>query len=260
MIIWSQKLEESIVAEPFREVPARSGIGRAIHSKRAITFEEIENLLGGCACVRNVSGDDVSAVCAAQGVDLERKYLSERKHLYRRYLAHCLEDKALSREESADLMHLRMLLRLSEQDVAAVNDEVAREVYGRAVDDVLADLEIDAGEEAFLRRLRDALRVSDETAANLLSRGRLRARDKVLKQASSPDRDFAISRVSAGDFTGRSDSSFEAAVADAIRNARLAMPRLHWFEIDQIQGYIGDGKPKGWHVTVRCGMSPGANN
>ena len=248
------------MAEPFRAVPARSGIGRALHSRRAITFEQIENLLAQCACVRDVSPDDLVSVCGAQGVALEHKYVSERKHLYRRYLAYCLEDKALSREESADLLHLRTLLHLDDDDVLAVNDEVAREVYGKAIDEVLADLEIDTEEEAFLRRLRDELHVSEVVAESLVTRGQRRAREKALKRASSPDPDFAISRLPAGDFTGRSDSTFEAAVVDAIKTAQTAMPRLHWFEVSQIRGYIGEGKPRGWHVTVRCGMPPGANN
>jgi len=243
------------MAEPFRAVPASSGIGRALRSKRAVAFEEIENLLAERASVRDVTPDDVARVSEAHGVDLATKYLSERKHLYRTYLAYCLEDKVLTRDESTDLLHLRMLLRLNEKDVAAVNDEIAKEVYGQAIEQVLADLEITAEEEAFLRRLRDELHVPDKVAADLLAQGQLRARDQALKQALAPDREFSIHRLSAGEFTGRSDESFEAAVSDAIKKAQRALPRLAWFEISHIRGYIGEGKPKSWHVTVRCGMA-----
>jgi flavin-binding protein dodecin len=247
------------VAEPFRPAGAKSGIRRALRSKRAGTFEAIENLLALSPRVRDVSRDAVAAVCAAHGVDLERSFLSERKHLYRRYLAYCLEDKVLSEDENLDLLYLRLLLELDEDDVKAVHDEVAQEVYGKALQEVLADLKIDAEEEAFLRRLRDELHVSDEAAADLLERGQYQARDTAVMRASSPDADFSVNRLSLGEFTGRSEASFEHAVADALEKARIAIPRLDWFEVMQIAGYVGEGKPSGWHVTVRCGRSPGAN-
>lgn len=247
------------MAGPFRAVPARRGLGSALRSKRASTFEAIENLLARCQSVRDVSRSEIASLCQAQDVDLARRFASERKHLYRRYLAFCLEDKALTADENADLDHLRMLLELRDTDVATVHDEVAFEVYGKAIDEVLADLKIDADEEAFLRRLQGELAVSDRAAAELLARGEYRARDVALSRASAPDDEFSMNRISAGRFTGRSDETFEAAVADAISKAQLVIPRLHWFEVTQVAGYVGDGAPKSWHVIVSCGLPPGAN-
>lgn len=244
------------MAGPFRSASPKSGFGRALRSKRATTFEAIENLLAVSGSVREVSVGSVVTVCDAQGVDLQRRFVSDRKHLYRRYLAHCLEDKILSEEENADLEHLRTLLYLEEKDVGAVHDEVAREVYGKAIQEVLADLEINAEEEAFLRRLRGELHLSDKLAADLLERGQYDAHDLALSQASSLDDDFAVYRAPSGEFTGRSDGTFEDAVSDALTKAQIAIPDLHWFEVVHIAGYVGEGKPKGWHVTVRCGLSP----
>ncbi len=247
------------MAGPFRPAPARSGLGRAIRSKRAVTFEEIEDLFATSGSVREVSHTAVADLCKAHEIDLAHKFASDRKHLYRRYLAYCLEDKALSDEEYAELKHLRTLLYLRESDVAPVHDEVAREVYGKAIQEVLADLEIYAEEEAFLRRLQDELHVSEKDATDLRNRGQIRARDLALSRASAPDDDFSAHRVASGEFTGRSEDSFEAAVADALQKALIAIPRLHWFEVVQMAGYVGDGKPKGWHVTVRCGIQPTAD-
>ena len=247
---------EPTVAEPFRPAPARSGLGSALRSKRTITFEAIENLLAKCTSVQEVSPASVDAVCSAHGIDLERRFATDRKDIYRRYLAYCLEDKVLSEAENADLLHLRSLLHLDENDVTPVHDEVAEEVYGKAVREVLADLKIEPDEEAFLRRLRGELHVSDEVAAKLLERGRFDAQDIALSQASSPDPIFAMYRAPSGEFTGRSDETFEAAVADALDKARIAIPGLYWFEIVQTAGYVGEHGPKGWHVTVRCGISP----
>lgn len=244
------------MAGPFRPASPKTGFGRALRSKRTTTFEAIENLLAVPGSVREVSVASVVTVCDANGVDLQRRFASDRKHLYRRYLAYCLEDKILSEEENADLEHLRTLLHLEEKDVGAVHDEVAREVYGKAIQEVLADLEINAEEEAFLRRLRGELHLSDKLAADLLERGQYDAHDLALSQASSLDDDFAVYRAPSGEFTGRSDGTFEDAVSDALTKAQIAIPDLHWFEVVHIAGYVGEGKPKGWHVTVRCGLSP----
>lgn len=244
------------MAEPFRLAAPKSSFGRALRPKRAATFEAIEDLLAACACVREVSVQAIATVCSGQGVDLERKFASDRKHLYRRYLAYCLEDKVLSEDENADLEHLRALLHLGADEVAVVHDEVAREVYGKAVREVLADLEIDAEEEAFLRRLRGELQLSEKAAADLLARGQYDAHDLALSRATSLDDDFSVYRAPAGEFTGRADGTLDEAISDALAKAQIAIPRLHWFEVTRIAGYVGDGKPKGWHVSVRCGIAP----
>lgn len=243
------------MADPFRPAPAKGGFGRALRSKRAAVMEAIEDLLATCDRVLDVSLDSVGGLCDAEGVDLPRKFASDRKHLYRRYLAHCLEDKVLSEDENADLEHLRSLLHLSGEDVGAVHDEVAREVYGKAVQEVLADLEIDAEEEAFLRRLRGELKLSEKVAAELLARGKYEAHEFAVGRATSLDDDFSVYRAPAGQFTGRSDTSLEEAIADALAKAQIAIPSLHWFEVTQIAGYVGDKGPKGWHVLVRCGIA-----
>ena len=244
------------MAGPFRHAPARRGFGGTLRSKRTATFEAIENLLADSASLREISAADIDTACAAHAVDIARRFGSDRRDLYRRYLAYCLEDKALSESENADLLHLKALLHLDDADIAPVHDEVSQEVYGKAVREVLADLSIDADEEAFLRRLRGELHVPDAVAAHLLERGRFDAQDLALSQASSPDPVFASYRAPSGEFTGRSDQTFEAAVADALDKALIAIPGLHWFEVVQIAGYVGKGKPKGWHVTVRCGIAP----
>lgn len=242
------------MAEPFRAAAPRTGLGRSLRSKRTSTLEAIEDLLARCERLRHVSVQAIDAVCDTQGIELPRRFEGDRKHLYRRYLAHCLEDRLLTEDENADLEHLRELLHLRAEDVAALHDEVAREVYGRAVEEVLADLEISPEEDAFLRRLRGELKLSEAVAADLLERGRWSARSNALREASTPDKDFTQHRPVAGEFTGRSEVSFEDAVNDALSKATVAIPVLHWFEVTNISGYVGQGKSRKWHVTVRGGV------
>jgi len=245
------------VAEPFRPAPVKGGLGRSLRSKRSTVFESIEALLADAGRVRDVSVQAVDAVCEQQGIDLARRFESDRKHLYRRYLAHCLEDKELTEDENAELEHLRNLLHLRMNDVASVHDEIAQEVYGKAVEEVLDDLKISPEEDVFLRRLSGELHLTEDVAADLLERGKRGIRDVALREASTLDPEFTIQRAPAGEFIGRSDHSFEDAVTDALTRAQIAVPRLHWFEVSNISGYVGDGKPKGWHVTVRGGIKTG---
>jgi flavin-binding protein dodecin len=245
------------VADPFRRSSSPAGgFGRALRSRRVTAFEVIEDLLARAENVRGVGADAIRDVCETLGVDLRRKYLSNRKQLYRRYLANCLEDRELSQRENADLEHLRSLLHLAMEDVASVHDEVAREVYGKAIQDVLADLKLDSEEEAFLRRLRGELQLPEKVAGQLFAEGERNARDDVLRKASSRDRLFLKEHTPAGEFTGRSTTTIEDAVAEALAKATVAIPSLHWFELKHIAGYVEGGQAKGWHVILRAGVSP----
>ena len=74
--------------------------------------------------------------------------------------------------------------------------------------------------------------------------------------ATASDAFFLTHRPPAGDFTGRSTTTLEDAVTDALTKASVIVPDLHWFELTQIAGYVAEGRPKSWHVTVRAGLEP----
>ena len=44
------------------------------------------------------------------------------------------------------------------------------------------------------------------------------------------------------------------ALLRTLAKAALAIPRLHWFEVLEIAGYVTDGKAGSWHVTLRAGI------
>ena len=115
------------MAEPFRPAPSKGGLGRSLRSKRTSTFESIEDLLATCERLRDVTPQAVDDVAESNGVELENRFPSDRLHLYRRYLAFCLEDRVLSEEENADLEHLCGLLHLETGDIA-VPAQAARRV------------------------------------------------------------------------------------------------------------------------------------
>ena len=243
------------MAKPFQRTSRETGrLGRAFGTKRAAALGAVEELLAQAACVRDVTPDEVQGACASSGVDLGRRFKTDRKILYRRYLDHCFEDKVLSPEESADLAHLRSILHLPDEDVADIHDSVAREVYGKAIEEVLADMQLDEQEETFLRKLRIELRLPEREAERLYAEGVWDARNRALHEASSRDDDFVVQGAAAGEFTGRSTTTIEDAVADALAKASRVIPELHWFELIQTAGYVENGRRTGWHVCIRAGI------
>ena len=163
------------MAEPFQRDEAGAGPPR----DDASLARALEDALARPARIRDVAPAVVGRLARAAGVDLRRELQGERHRLYRLFLEHCLRDGHVSREESDDLAHLRGLLHLGEADARAIHDAVAVAVYGRAVDEVLADHRLDPDEEQFLARLRDELALTKEEADVLLREGEDRARRRL---------------------------------------------------------------------------------
>lgn len=247
------------MARPFEAdgAPAPSG-GRLGRSRKAGALAEIEALLAQADAVRSVTSEAVVSVCAGYGLDSPRRIPRDRARLYRRYLEHCFEDGELSDDEAADLEHLRDLLHLEPREIARVQEAVAKDVYGAAVSDVLDDLRLDPEEESFLRRLRADLALPDREADRIFETRKFEARDKAITRATSRDTQLVERREAAGEFVGRSETGFEAALADAMAKAAVVVPGLHWFEVVEIAGYVEEGLTKSWHVTVRAGIKQGS--
>jgi len=116
------------MAQPFelRDAPKDGPLARLFGGRGSGGIvAEIESLLAHAPRVREVSPESVAEVAARHGVDLGVRLRTARRNLYRRFLEHCLTDGALSTDESADLVHLRALLRLENDDVERVHDDVA---------------------------------------------------------------------------------------------------------------------------------------
>jgi hypothetical protein len=129
---------------------------------------EINNLLAHAASVRDVEQDEIKRICDEHRTSLGGPLAGRFERLYRDYLAYCLEDRHLTREELAGLAHLQKLLSIPAQSAAAIHEHVARQVYSRSVADVLDDGVIDAEERNFLGRLQQELAISGRAAHRIL--------------------------------------------------------------------------------------------
>lgn len=164
---------------PFIE-QARRG-GRRLLRRRTPddAVVEINNLFARAHTVRAITDMQITEVVHRYGIASAVQLPRDREHLYRDYLLYCLSDHHLTDEEVADLGHLKNLLRLDDQTVDLVHRRVAREVYSRSVDQVLADATVDADERQFLLRLRVHLSIPDAVAENIeeMKRRQQEARD-----------------------------------------------------------------------------------
>lgn len=242
------------MAHPYLRADSNAKSTGLFQRKASITLEGIEDLLAQAENICDVTPLMIGNLCEQRNIDLSNRLARGRRALYRRYLTHCFEDKRLSKKEQTDLAHLRTLLHLKQNDLSHIHDDVAIEVYGEAVHEVLDDFKLDDDEAEFLNSLQKDLGLSELQADRILREESSMAQSRALSEAGTRDQQFVLHRTPAGEFTGRSDETLEAAIKDGLTKAALAIPGLHWFEVGDISGYIEKGRPKSWHVTLRAGL------
>lgn len=163
--------------EPLRPTLLQRLLGRKPAANALVTL--IDRLCE-VATPRAVSAAEVDAIGKDHGVDLRRLFHEDLEGLYREYLVYCLTDRRLSTDELADLEHLRVMFGLDQAAVETVQKNVARQLYLRSVDEVLADGTVDPDEREFLLRLRQDLSIPESIAENILDvkRRQMEAREK----------------------------------------------------------------------------------
>jgi flavin-binding protein dodecin len=245
------------MAEPFERRSGDGALSRVLGRRgKASAVREVEDLLARAGCVRDVASEEVESIAEAHGCDLEKRFGTQRRNLYKRFLEHCLLDCELSEEESEDLEHLRRLLRLSDADAGEVHENVARGVYGRAIDQVLEDHRLEPEEEVFLRRLRSQLQLTESEAKSLEQEGVARARHRFLERSASYDNVWLASEKTMLELRGCSGAGVEGAVADALSDATRALPDLQWAEVTEIRLAVRSGGVSEWRVKLKAGLTP----
>ncbi len=243
------------MAEPFQSLSEAGGsaVARLFSTHRkSNSIREIEDLLSCASRVLEVSNEKVEEIAKRYGLDLSARLCGQRKLLYRRYLEYCLDDSELSPDETADLVHLKGILRLEDTEVAEVHDEVARVVYGDAIEHVLEDHRLDPEEAEFLRRLRKELQLPDQVAEDLYAEGGERSRRRFLDRTTAYDNVLVAQRDRVLQLTGTSTESIEHAVNQALGEAAHAVSDLRRLELTRIRGEIEDGRVREWKVEVRA--------
>ncbi len=232
------------MAEPFEARPERR-----LRSRKRAFLAELETELAKPIRVTLLDPTRVLELARERGINLERDVATARRGMYRRFLEFCLNDHALSEDESEDLAHLQKLLRLRDADVQAVYSDVLRSVYGQAIDEVLEDYRLDPEEEAFLQRLQVQIGLSDDVAAKLKEEGRERARSRFVSRAAVHTSSFVASQGAEIELKGNSEKSFEEAVQAAIA-AASDVKTIESAELKTLRVDVSEGRVRRWSVKL----------
>jgi len=244
------------MAEPFKtrtDEPAEGLLSRVTRrNARASAIRELEGLLAEAATVRDVDLEAVSAIGQRHGIELDAQLRTARRNMYLRFLEHCLDDYMLSDREVEDLVHLRGLLHLDDADVDHIQQRVAREVYGKAVEAVLEDHQVDDEEKVFLKRLREDLDVSEFHASQMFEQELRRSQHRRL--AGTSIESAFLRREGAGvELEGTSRIGLAEAIRGAVDAAHAALPDLAWADLARVRVRVSDGQIVQWHVTLEAG-------
>jgi hypothetical protein len=151
---------------------------------------------------------------------------------------------------------LKKILQLTDADTAAVHDTASRAVYGRAIEEVLADHRLDPDEERFLQHLRQELEIPQSVAEQLYEEGTQQARQRFLRRTVAHDHVLVASRHPDLELRGESTTTLEDAVRDALAEAIRAVAELRSFEVTCIRGDVEGGRVARWHVVLRASLPP----
>ena len=244
------------MADPFRDRTAgkrarRLGVGSA-RRKRAF-LEELETLLATADSLNEVAIPVVRRLAQTHKIDLGADVTTARRAFYRRFLEHCLNDFALSADESGELAHLQALLALRESDVNIAKEEAVRSVYGRALDAVLEDYQLDPDEEGFLLRLQKEMGLSTDSAQALLGQKKQQLRERFIRDTQVYEGHVVMApQRTEVDLQGESEISLEDAVRAALARATGALPDIRSAVVRDLRVEITGGAISKWSVTLRA--------
>ena len=247
------------MVEPFQSRqpdPQTEGLLSRVAGRRsrAATVRELESLLAEADRLRDVTSEHVAAVGERHGVDLLAQLRTARRNLYRRFLEHCLEDFMLSDLEVEDLRHLKEVLHLTDTDVAHIQNRVARDVYGCAVETVLEDNAVDEEERAFLKRLRGDLDIPDFHASQLYEDGLRRAQQRALA-STTLESAFLQPDGRPLELEGSSRVGLAEAIQAVVDQLEERAPGLAWADVTDVRVRVSDGRVVQWSVRLRAGSA-----
>ncbi|PIO48174.1 MAG: hypothetical protein CMR00_06115 [[Chlorobium] sp. 445] len=187
---------------------------------------ELNNLLASKP-ILEISFEELSQSLAKyKKLNRVEEFRSEIMQLYKRYLEHCLQDKAFSEKDIEELQHLKKLLNLSDREIEILHENVVSEIYRESLKQALTDNRLDEQEHAFLEKLQQDLLLPKRIA------------ERIYAELSHDILANFISRViQDGRLSPDEDAEFEmlcknlgvAPKFDAHTKAQLDRLRLYWY-------------------------------
>lgn len=132
--------------------------------KRALG--EINNLLSESDLMA-LTPEDVNRIKSKYCVGTEKDFVTGLHAFYKEYLQFCLRDRFLSNREVKELMHLKTILSIEDEEAARLHNVAAGEYYKMEVEKAIEDGRLDEDEKDFLKKVKKALKLSDTAAKKI---------------------------------------------------------------------------------------------
>jgi hypothetical protein len=128
---------------------------------------EVNNLLAASERVADVKLEDIDQALKPYRMDIAARLPEETRALFGKFVKHVLADMALSDEEAGDMVHLKLLLGMTDSEARDIFNKAAGRIYKAGVDSALADGRVTDEEWAQLDALRDRLGITDDLARSI---------------------------------------------------------------------------------------------
>lgn len=124
---------------------------------------ELNNLLAEKDLLQ-ITPNDIKTIEDRYRLSLNKEFLLNLEEFYAVYLNHCLADKILSKQELAELSHLKHLLRLDDRTISKLHTKIGALHYRKSFEEALTDGRLGRDEEDFLNKLAHTLQLPRELA------------------------------------------------------------------------------------------------
>lgn len=123
---------------------------------------ELNNALANSSEVLDVPMSAIDKINIKYSCSLPRSFKEDVRRLYTDYVAYCFRDGALSDEEARRVDHIQKVLRISDHDVALLNEQAARSIYRAKLSTVLSDGMLTDSEWLYLEKLSSDLNINEK--------------------------------------------------------------------------------------------------
>jgi len=129
---------------------------------------EINNLLAKKE-VKDISNQMFDELISKYKLNLFSKFKNELLEIYRKFLRQCFSDNVITDEEFEQIIHLKNLLKISDQDANNLFNELASDIYKSSYKNVIEKGEISDEEKNNLVKLKEDIAIPDELVETIES-------------------------------------------------------------------------------------------
>jgi hypothetical protein len=124
---------------------------------------DINNLLASKP-VREVTIEEIQNISKSYNLDIKTSYRECLQNFYSHYLKYCFQDHKLTEHEIDDLLHLKRLLFLTDEETSKINAKVGTSIFEEETQKAIQDGRLSEEEKIFLEQLKTTLALHESIA------------------------------------------------------------------------------------------------